>query len=411
MLFNHLERPANARIGWQQIRADFGAGYLVNAFVALVFTVTAPLAIILAVGSKGGLSEAEMASWVFGVFCINGVITLLFSWLYRQPLGFAWTIPGTVLVGPALGHLSFPEVVGAFYATGALMLLLGISGWVRRAMQAVPMPIVMGMVAGVFLRFGLDLIHALHDDLAIAGPMVLAFLVLSALPALGRRLPPMIGALLIGIAAALMLDRIDTTLLGQLELVRPQIQTPVWSLPALLELVLPLAVTVLVVQNGQGFAVLKSSGHEAPIDAVTVACGVGSIANAMVGAVSTCLTGPSNAILVATGERSRHYIAGLIYGAMVIAFGLFSPTFTRLFLATPKAFIAVIAGLALLRVLQAAFITSFQSRFSFGAMISFLITVADRPLFNIGAAFWGLTVGIAVAWVMERGDFRGGESE
>ncbi len=58
--------------------------------------------------------------------------------------------------------------------------MLGASGWVRRAMQAVPMPIVMGMVAGVFLRFGLDLVRALHEDFAIAGPMVVG------VPAAGR---------------------------------------------------------------------------------------------------------------------------------------------------------------------------------------------------------------------------------
>ena len=120
---------------------------------------------ILAVGSRGGLSPAELASWIFGVFFLNGLLTVLSCWLYRQPLAFFWTIPGTVLVGPALTHLSWPEVVGAFFATGVLMLVLGLSGWVRRAMAAVPMPIVMGMVAGVFLRFGTDLVHALRDDL------------------------------------------------------------------------------------------------------------------------------------------------------------------------------------------------------------------------------------------------------
>ena len=108
------------------------------------------------------------------------LISILFCWLYRQPLAFFWTIPGTVLVGPALAHLSFAEVIGAYYATGVLMLVLGATGWVRRAMQAVPMPIVMGMVAGVFLRFGLDLVRSLHADIAIAGPMVAAWLLLTA---------------------------------------------------------------------------------------------------------------------------------------------------------------------------------------------------------------------------------------
>lgn len=66
----------------------------------------------------------------------------------------------------------------------------------------------------------------------------------------------------------------------------------------------------------------------------------------------------------------------------------------------------MLAGLALLRVLQAAFSTAFKDRFTMGALVSFLVTVADMPLFSIGAAFWGLVAGIAVAWLLERPDFR-----
>jgi benzoate membrane transport protein len=57
------------------------------------------------------------------------------------------------------------------------------------------MPIVMGMVAGVFLRFGLDLVRALFADIGIAGPMVVVWLLLSCLPNLSRRCPPIVGAL------------------------------------------------------------------------------------------------------------------------------------------------------------------------------------------------------------------------
>ena len=76
-------------------------------------------------------------------------------------------------------------MLGGYYVTALLMLVLGLSGWVRRAMAAVPMPIVMGMVAGVFLRFGLDLVRALHADPAIAVPMVLGFLACGAARAWG----------------------------------------------------------------------------------------------------------------------------------------------------------------------------------------------------------------------------------
>ena len=134
-MFSHLERPGRPAPGWREIVTAFGPIYAANGFVGFVFATTAPVAIILSVGTQGNLTEAALASWIFGVFFINGLITILFCWLYRQPLAFFWTIPGSVLVGPALAHLSFPEVIGAFYATGILMLVLGATGWVKKAVE------------------------------------------------------------------------------------------------------------------------------------------------------------------------------------------------------------------------------------------------------------------------------------
>ena len=405
--------------GLRRILADSGGLYLANALIGFIFAASGPVAIILAVGAQGGLSESVLSSWIFGAFFINGLITLLFCTLYRQPLVFFWTIPGTVLVGPALGHLAWAEVIGAFLATGALMGVLGLSGWVRRAMQAVPMPIVMGMVAGVFLRFGLGLVHAVRDDFWIAAPMIAVFIALSAsaswsglprLSRLSRLMPPLIGALIVGAVAIAVLGEFQSNgngLVGPHVFAHPNWVAPVFSWRAMVELVVPLAITVLVVQNGQGFAVLDAAGHKAPINAITVACGAGSMLAALVGTVSTCLTGPVNAIISASGERHRHYTAGLAVGVFALAFGLFAPVFTRMMLATPPAFIAALAGLAMLRVLQTAFNVSFRERFTLGALITFLVTVADVPIFNIGAPFWGLVIGYAVSRLLERKDFIG----
>ena len=174
---------------------------------------------------------------------------------------------------------------------------------------------------------------------------------------------------------------------------------------AVVELVIPLAVTVLVVQNGQGVAVVRSAGHQPPINVITILCGVWSMLTAAVGAVSTCLTGPTNALLAASGERARQYTAGIACGLLAILFGLFAPLFTRLMLATPGAFIATLGGLAMLRVLQASFVTAFSGRFTLGALITFVVTVADVKILNIGAAFWGLVAGLAVSRLLERSDF------
>ena len=406
-MLNQLEKPLLPQRSWRQIVSDFGSTYAANALIGFIFAATGPVAVILAVGTRGGLSPQELASWVFGVFFVNGLVSLFMSWRYTTPLAFGWTIPGTVLVGPALQHLTFPEVIGAFYVTSALVLVLGLTGWVKRVMAALPMPIVMGMVAGVFLRFGLDIVRALQSDVAIAAPMVAVFLLLSTKADWGRRLPPVIGALLVGALAVAVSGRLDASAVGQLSLAQPVIQAPVWSWAAMLELVVPLAITVLVVQNGQGVAVLKNAGHEPPVNAIAVACGVGAAVSAVFGAVSTCLTGPTNGLLTSSGDKHRHYIGALLFGVLALLFGLMAPTFTGLMLAAPKEFIMVLGGLAMLRVLQGAFVASFGAgKFSLGALVSLLVTVADIGLFNIGAAFWGLVVGFAVSWWMERGDFQ-----
>ena len=275
------------------------------------------------------------------------------TWAYRQPLCFFWTIPGTVLVGPALKHLSFAEVVGAYYATSLLILVLGATGLARRALQWLPMPIVMGMVAGVFLRFGLDVVRALHSDLMIAGPMLVVFLGLSTFARLGRLLPPIIGALLVGVVMSIATARLNPALVGGLTFADPQLDAPAFSLNAMIELVVPLMITIVVVQNGQGIAVLTAAGHEPPVTAVSVACAVGGALSALVGAVGTCLTGPINGIITSSGDRERHYAAALVTAVLGIMFGLAAPTFTKLMLAAPMELIMMLGGLAMLRVLLA----------------------------------------------------------
>ena len=399
-----LERAVIPVPSARQLAADFGPGYAASALVAVLFACTGPVAIILSVGARGGLAESDIASWIFAAFFINSFISLAFTLAYRQPLVFLWSIPGAVLLGPALGHLTFAEAIGAYVATGVLMLLLGLSGWVRRAMEALPMPVVMAMVAGVFLRFGIDLVHAFRDDLWIALPMVVAFFVVGASPRLARAAPPLVAARLVGAAAIWFLGRLPPAAGALFALASPNFYAPQFSWPAMVELVVPLAITVLAVQNGQGIAVLAASGHAAPVNAITAACGVGSIVTGLFGAVPTCLTGPVNAILASSGARERHYSAALFFCVLGFAFGLAAPFFTRLLLATPPAFIATLAGLAMLRVLQTAFTASFGGRFSFGALVCFLVTVADVAIFRIGAPFWGLVLGLAASWLLERAD-------
>jgi benzoate membrane transport protein len=187
-------------------------------------------------------------------------------------------------------------------------------------------------------------------------------------------------------------------------LAQPILHRPELSWAAMAELVVPLAITVLAAQNAQGFAILEAAGHKPPVDAVTTACGVGSLISATVGAVSTCFTGPANAIIASGPDKDRHYLAGVVLSILAMTYGLFSPVLTRIMLATPKAFIATLAGLVLLRVLERAFVVAFSGTFTLSALVTFLVTVANVPILSIGAPFWALVIGYAVAAMLERDD-------
>ena len=62
----------------RRFAADFGGLYAANALVAFIFAASGPVAIILAVGAQGGLSESDLASWIFGSFFVNGLISIGF---------------------------------------------------------------------------------------------------------------------------------------------------------------------------------------------------------------------------------------------------------------------------------------------------------------------------------------------
>lgn len=387
--------------GPRRLGRDLGPGYAANGALGVVFSASGPIAVTLAVGAAGGLTQVELASWVFGMFLSAGLATLLMALLYRQPLGFGWSIPGTVLLGPSLQHLSFPEVVGAFFGCGGLVLALGLSRVMLRVMEALPMPIVMAMVAAMFLRFGTDIVEAARTDLPIAGPMIAVFLLLMAVPALGRLMPPVFGALLAGVVAVVVTGRFAPEGGGAV-LAAPVFTPPEFTWAAQLELVVPLAITVLFVQNGQGQAVLAAAGHRPPVNGCAVVSGVFSLVNACVGAVSACVTGPTNALLTASGERHRQYTAAVVYALLSLAFALFSPAIVWAMLATPEAFVLALGGIAMLRALLQSFVVAFSGRHALGVLTAFIVTASGVDLLNVHAAFWGIVIGWAVSRLVER---------
>jgi len=319
-----------------------------------------------------------------------------------MPMGMAWSIPAVILLGGALEHLSFAEALGAFYGAAALITVLGATGWVSRIADLVPLPVVMAMVAGVFLPFVVKIVTAFPAGWGIAATTVGAFAAFSALAALGRRAPPILAALVAGALAVAAAGEVDLEGTPGLALVEPLLFVPAFSWQALGELVVPLAITVIGIHNMQGFAVLRSNGYDPPINVLTTACGLGSFAFALVGTVPACVTGPANAMLNAAGAPARRYAGGILFGFLMLLFGLLAPTTAGLALALPAAFIGLLGGLALLPVLGAAFHAAFGNGASTAAVVALVVSVADVPIANVGAPFWALVAGTAIHYLGRR---------
>jgi predicted benzoate:H+ symporter BenE len=90
----------------------------------------------------------------------------------------AWSTPGAALLATSLLGHSMGEAVAAFVFSAALITLAGITGWFERAMKHIPLSIAAAMLAGVLVKFGMNVFTAMQTQLGVALPMFLVYLVM-----------------------------------------------------------------------------------------------------------------------------------------------------------------------------------------------------------------------------------------
>jgi benzoate membrane transport protein len=402
-----IETGSGIGSGIRDLPKSLTLSALTYGLTAWLFAVTGPFLIYVNAARQGNLSTLELNSWIFGGYFVCGLLSVALSLYYRLPLLAAITIPGGVLVAAALTHLSFEEIIGAYLVTGVLITALGVTGAVKRGMEWLPMPITMAMVAGILLQFGMGIITSLQQTPLVSGVTLIAYLSVSLVKPLARRFPPVLGAIIVGLMSAAALGQANWRLLT-FGIAEFKFFTPQFTWPAAGELVIPLALTVIAVQNAQGIAILQNMGYRPPLGAVTITSGVGSILVAPFGSQSVCLAGPMTGIVTnpSVGPKECRYAAALVTGILWMVFGLFSPMATALSRILPTSLVDLLAGLALLEVLGSCFAAAFGEKFRLGALFTFLITISGMRLLNIGAPFWGLVGGTFVSALLERQDFR-----
>ncbi len=386
----------------RSLLTDASLSAVVAGVVAVAVSFGGPAAIIFQAAKVAGLSAAQLSSWIWAISLGSGITGIYLSMRYREPVVTAWSTPGVALLAAGWAAYPYPEAVGAFIVSGALITVAGASGVFQALMDRIPRPIVSAMLAGILFRFGVDVFGFLAKAPVLAGVMIGAYL-------LAKRLIPryaIVLTLFSGFAAAAVTSSLDFSTVSA-SLAVPVLTMPEFSLGAVIGLGLPLFLVTMTGQNATGIGVMRASGYHAPASPMVTLTGLCSTVLAPFGCHGVNLAAITAAICTgpeAHPDPRRRYVAGVACGACYNSVGVFGAALVGVFMALPGALIAVVSGLALLGAIGSGLTQSMEdSSRREAALLTLLVTVSGVSFFGIGSAFWGLVAGLGADWLLSRG--------
>ncbi|MEV3830827.1 benzoate/H(+) symporter BenE family transporter [Aeromonas allosaccharophila] len=373
----------------------FALPHLVAGFIAVMVGYTSSVILIIQAATAAGADTAQVASWLWTLGIGMGVSCIGLSLYYRMPVLTAWSTPGAALLITTLGNFTLAEAIGAFVISSLLITLCGISGWFDRLMRHIPAPLAAAMLAGVLLRFGLDLFKVAPQDPLLLGSLLLTFL-------LGRHLWPRYTMVLV-----LGMGMLICSVRGELQLaaLHWQLASPIWtwptfSLDALFGIALPLFIVTMTSQNMPGIAILRAHGYQPATSSLISWTGLTGLLLAPFGGYAFNLAAITAAICMGKEvdpDTKRRWPAAVWAGCFYLVTGCFGATVAALFSAFPAALVTCVAGLALLGTIGSSLHSALQQdEAREAALLTFIITASGISLLGIAAACWGLLIGLAI---------------
>lgn len=317
----------------------------------------------------------------------------LLSFRSRTPVVLAWSTPGAALLAAVPAGMPWHVAVGVFISASLMMLVFAVVPALGRLTGRFPPAIAAGVLAGVLLPFCLDLFQV-----AAVQPILVALLLAVFIFARQRlRTLALLLVLIAGIALTAIgdgLGRFDAPML--VGVLSPTV--PSFDLSAIASLGIPLFLVTLVSQNLPGMAVLRAAGYDPKPRTLFIGTGLASLLTAPFGGHGVNLAAITAAICTgdeAHPDPNRRWVVAAVYAGIYLLMALFSPALIELFMALPREVIAVLTGLALVPALSGALGTLLTSgKESEAGILAFLATGSGLTLMGLGAAFWGLAVGL-----------------
>jgi len=297
-------------------------------------------------------------------------------------------------------------MVGAFFAAGLIVLVIGLTGLVRKVATWLPFPIVMAMIAGALIRFATGVVDSATTLPIVVGSALVGYVLLSRFI---KAIPGVVGALIFGAVAAALTGSFRP-IEGDLALTAPALVAPDFNVGAILAVGIPLALLVIGAENAQAMGVLMAERYRPPFNAMTVISGIGGLLAPLFGGHNANIAGPMTAICSseqAGEDKNGRYAASVVNGVLFGAFGVVAGAAVAVVSTLPPELTATLAGLAMIGVLLSAFQSSFgERRFQLGAFVALVIAMSGVTIFNISAPFWALVGGVLASLALESKDFR-----
>jgi len=385
-----------------QLFRDLSVSAVAAGFLAVLVSYAGPLAIFFQAGAAADVSPEMMTSWVWAISMGAAVSGILLSIWLRAPVVTAWSAPGTALLVVLFPELSLNEAAGAYITAALIIFFIGVSGTFDAFVRAIPKGVAAGMMAGILFQFGLGAFAAIETTPAMAIGMLVAYVAF-------RRFTPkytLVLLLFAGVILAVVLE--DASLAGvSLGLALPKFITPEWSFGATLSLAIPLVLVSLTGQFLPGMAILRGAGYRVKAKPVIAVASLVSLPMALFGGITTVVAAITAAICTSEDAHEnpdKRYVAGVFNGVFYLVGAVFAGTIVALFTSLPSAFVAVLAGLALLGAIANNLFAALEEvSHREASLITFLVTASGLSLFGLSSAFWGVVIGYGCYRVLNGG--------
>jgi benzoate membrane transport protein len=392
-----MEPGPGLKEGWQDVKFNVPN---VTAFITgVIFTLTGAIILFVNVAASANLNQQQAASWIISGVVLAAISSGLLCLYYKQPIIIAPSLPALLVVGPMFKLFSVPEMVAGYLIAAAIIFLIGAAGVVGLLGKYLPVPIIMGMIAGVFMSYGLRIVEAVAKEPVVTGLTIAAFLIT---PLVSKRIPPQAVSLVVAMILSFLLLPLTMEVQNMyFHFAQPVFVVPRFNYRVILAVSIPLVLMGLA-DTLKGYGVLRANEYDPPLNTITSVAGLASFLGAF--SLSHCivLAGPVTAIVggASAGEKEHRYAAGLLFSAALILIGITLGVIMPFLTVLPAAISNVVAGLAMLGLFTSSLEMAFgANKHQLGAFTAFIVGMSNVTVGGIGAPVWAILFGILVSAV------------